>query len=345
MSQSEDSILYIPLKRYANISLNLPNIMKIKSNVSIIPYFRYNSINETNIVSIILSIEKLYDHLYQSSSSGNQSQHLEYEKNLIGIIGSDYENIDLINSKLDFYIDRLNLGFFANDYEEIKNNFYLFACYGLAKLIKALNSKSESLKNNCKNMLWFLNMHQPIKLCLFVIYNKIQTSNLFITFFTDFMRYGEIEPLKNIIESFYSQYVINIPGEINAQLVKFYIKLIQNSDRFNQTLFLLDNNYEMHKESETNIIISLIPNAIFRISKLLDLNGKVLLGGAIAISKYCIDFKTKIGLAKFMFTLRHEIAHKKWLIYGSKNRYTVRSPETNIGGFTVNMELIILDTE
>ena len=86
---------------------------------------------------------------------------------MIDIIGSDYENIEPINKKLDFYIDQLNLGFFANDYEEIKNNFYFFTCYGLAKLINALNSTSKSLKNNCKNMLWFLYMHQPIKLCLF----------------------------------------------------------------------------------------------------------------------------------------------------------------------------------
>ena len=67
---------------------------------------------------------------------------------------------------------------------------------------------------------------------------------------------------------------------------------------------------------------------VFLLPSMLPICGKTLLGGGIAISETVVlmqHFFPK-GACKMIYTLRHEIAHKKWLFNGSNNHFTAGSP-------------------
>ena len=92
---------------------------------------------------------------------------------------------------------------------------------------------------------------------------------------------------------------------------------------------LINQNYnaETLAKNELDSIIDLIPTSILLFPNSVELSGKTLLGGKISVKQCFFNIANSVSLARLIYILRHEISHKKWLLKGSVNVYSKRSPE------------------
>ena len=101
-------------------------------------------------------------------------------------------------------------------------------------------------------------------------------------------------------------------------------------------LSILDNKSILNKNLEKESAISLIPDYVFLAPDISKFIGRTILGGNIIICGQNKNLNNRLHLARFLFILRHEIAYKKWLIYDSNNKWTLKTPYHKMGDFYIN---------
>ena len=86
--------------------------------------------------------------------------------------------------------------------------------------------------------------------------------------------------------------------------------------------------FEETRQKACSELINLLPDTVFLLPSMIPISGKTLLGGGIAISETVVLMQHIFpkGACKMIYTLRHEIAHKKWLFNVSNNHFTAGSP-------------------
>ena len=170
----------------------------------------------------------------------------------------------------------------------------------------------------------------------------------------------------NIIKDFHTIKIIDLPNIVSECLKISYENILKNwlvVNRFQK----LDNNEEILKKqidrptisksefdkaeilvsdtenreilenkpydaealatNELHSLIELIPASIILFPDSVELVGKTLVGGKISMKKCFFNIANSVGLARTVFILRHEISHKKWLLKGSNNIYSKKSPQ------------------
>ena len=105
------------------------------------------------------------------------------------------------------------------------------------------------------------------------------------------------------------------------------LKTEKNKDEVEECNVGHEVEFESECTKEIQSLTKLIPDEIFLFPNEVRLRGKTLLGGLISIKSGLFRFTTVVDCARLIVVLRHELSHKKWLLQGSGNVFTKKTPE------------------
>ena len=177
-----------------------------------------------------------------------------------------------------------------------------------------------------------------------IVYN-FRVSVLGATLIIDYILNEENE--KYIESYFLKQKWIYKINKNPLNILELSYKNILKRNKVLSGITTLDENEASSDIQVENIITSsLILDEIISIPNEIPLISKTLLGGYIGIDEGILEMHIfqPLGLAKFILAYRHELAYRKWLLYGSNNDYTALSLEEIDDNSTINESSYFLDT-
>ena len=243
--------------------------------------------------------------------------------------------IRLIFSALNSKIDSLHLLYMKMNKKGMLEiifdlTFLALARYSIEVLMYKDRPKSEFLQ--------FFDSDHLEKILLQIEHN-FKNSCVVVTFLSDFYRTNSNLDFISFTLNLY-QGSSSVNERVIREMRDSYRTITQNTDVLANIVMLdvpgsiqsirqsISTLFEEIRQKECNELINLLPNMVFLLPSILPISGKTLLGGGIAISETVVLMQHIFpkGACKMIYTLRHEIAHKKWLFNVSNNHFTAGSP-------------------
>jgi hypothetical protein len=176
---------------------------------------------------------------------------------------------------------------------------------------------------------------------LLQIYHNFSMSCMAVTFacvfFLSFENYAYL-----VLSLSKSTYLCKISDLIKNILIESYKNILKNDETLKRVVNLDDQelhefvflyqkyNFDLNqlRESELKGLIRLIPDEVISVPSSIPLAGKTFLGGAIGISELTLELQrlSGKGMSKVIYSLRHELLNKKWILYGAKDSCTDKYP-------------------
>lgn len=250
-----------------------------------------------------------------------------------------------------------NFVFTKDQFDNLKNELHLayqnhnpvtiLTNFCLLMLQFILKTNNHSANKQCiKDFILMTRKSSGFSRCLFLILYRQEISSFALTLFVNAI---ESIPSPNLeiilcLQQLHALTIRRVKSEIREQIMTSYQALMANNLNAKLALEILDNAVHQDDE-ELNILSNLIPEFVILHHQDFSFAGKTLLGGMISISIELYprtDAYSDTG--KFILVLRHEISHKKWLLLGSGNRFSINSPlisNSNIreAGYLLDMQI------
>ena len=254
---------------------------------------------------------------------------------------SSPESLELIEKLIKERVNSLHRSYFYNPTDKIDekiDDVLILTCLIICRHLKFIYlANKKSCPNDTETKIEYIQKYSTggvfinDQIILEIIHLKEISSlslTLLISIFIDFTGSNK---LKQSLQ--HPKRLHNVPNKILSTMNETYEKLLTNQSVLERYIVLDNADASTHDldliRHETNELKSLIPAQVISIPQSVRLAGKTLLGGIISISENPLHmcYYNRAMLADYIYTLRHEISHKKWCIKGTKMDFISTSPK------------------
>jgi hypothetical protein len=243
-----------------------------------------------------------------------ENDSLEYE-DLFRVFSDEYGSGDVSKRQIKETINEAHKAFLIKNKEQMILHFI--------RLLELLCRRFFTLDDDYINVWKSSSNFTVFSLGVYLIIYRYNLSSLLLSLISESIEKKSLAELSLYLSLFKSSHTRAVNESMKIRLRdSFYID--EAHCRFTE---FDGQTVRLSVEEETEILNSLIPDEILIHNPRLSFVGKTGFGGNISISE---DVNTrnddKIREARCFLTLRHEICHKKWLMYGSGQRFMKRTP-------------------